>query len=439
MRTFLFILISGVLLAACNSSKTEDDGLVSVTVNEPIIMTATEFRNSVSVLPQGEKIETCGKLCFYNGFLYISETGKGIHIIDNRKPSAPQNVGYIELPGNVDIAVKNELLYADALVDLVWFDVSDPAKPTLKGRLENIFPNVYPVCGNDNPIDYSMIYDENGARKEGVVTGWNAVQRRVTPEEAEKLSGKYLTGVDFETIDIANYRTMDAASSANQSSVGVNGSMSRFALYDKYLYTVVNSQMSVFDLTGDKPALVNQLYDGVFYEVETIFSYKNHLFLGMPSGMAIYSVEEPTKPEYCSWILHVYGCDPVVVDNDLAYVTVRSGNFCGQTIDELMVIDVKNVKEPKLIVSYSMTNPKGLGIDRETLFLCDDGLKVFKITDDPQKLIANELRHIKGMDGFDLIPYDNVLMMIADDGLYQYDYSNLNDLKPLSKIPIYEN
>ena len=84
-------------------------------------------------------------------------------------------------------------------------------------------------------------------------------------------------------------------------------------------------------------------------------------------------------------------------------------------------------------------NPKGLGIDNGTLFLCDDGLKVFKIGEDPQTLIANQILHKRGMDGYDLIPYENVLMMIADDGLYQYDYSNLQNIRELSVIPIRKN
>ncbi|MDR3058499.1 MAG: hypothetical protein LBU84_10220, partial [Prevotella sp.] len=117
------------------------------------------------------------------------------------------------------------------------------------------------------------------------------------------------------------------------------------------------------------------------------------------------------------------------------YVTVRSGNFCGQNSNELFIVDVSDVKHPKQIVSYSMTNPKGLGIDNGTLFLCDDGLKIFK-SDDPQKLMSNQLQHHKGMDGFDVIPSNNVLMMIADDGLYQYDYSDLKNIKQLSKLSI---
>jgi hypothetical protein len=157
--------------------------------------------------------------------------------------------------------------------------------------------------------------------------------------------------------------------------------------------------------------------------------------MGTPNGLLIYSVEDPLAPVKCSEILHVYGCDPVVVEDDLAYVTVHSGNLCGQNFDELILIDVSDVYEPKQLVSYAMQNPKGLGIDQGVLFLCDEGLKIFKITE-PQTLIANQLKHYTGMDGYDVIPFDNVLMMIADEGLYQYDYSDINDIKPLSFIPV---
>jgi hypothetical protein len=40
------------------------------------------------------------------------------------------------------------------------------------------------------------------------------------------------------------------------------------------------------------------------------------------------------------------------------------------------------------------------------------------------------------MDGFDVIPYNNVLMMIAEDGLYQYDYSDLSKINLLSTLEI---
>ncbi|MDR2472512.1 MAG: hypothetical protein LBD53_02955 [Tannerella sp.] len=421
MKKHVLLLIL-VVIVGCDSSWRN-----MVSVNEPVIMSETDFRNSVKVTTDGQNIKTCGKICLYNGYLFVSEPSIGIHIIDNRTPANPKNIGFIEIPGNADVAVHNDLLYADALIDLVWFDISNPAQPVLKGRLENVFPDVFPIAENNYACDYSQLYDNNGQRKDVIVTGWEVKKRYVA--ENDPLYNYYHA-------EIMN----DAAQKGGASPASsVNGSMSRFAFNDKYLYAVIKSQMQIFDVSGDKPTIAATVENGMFWEVETMFGYKDKMFLGMPSGMTIYDVKDPLKPEYCSMITHIYGCDPVVVDNDLAYVTIRSGNFCGQQANELFIVDVKDVYNPKQIVSYTMKNPKGLGIDSEkkTLFLCDDGLKVFKITDDPQQLISNGLEHIKGMDGFDLIAYDDVLMMIADDGLYQYDYSDVNKLKQLSKIKIY--
>ncbi|MDR1886546.1 MAG: hypothetical protein LBQ70_01400, partial [Prevotellaceae bacterium] len=226
-----------------------------------------------------------------------------------------------------------------------------------------------------------------------------------------------------------------ASEAANKSgsSTGVNGSMSRFVLYRDYLYAVINNRMVIVDLAGEQPEKIPEdVYVG---DVETIFSYKDNLFMGTPTGMLIYSVADPLKPAYVRGVWHVFGCDPVVVENDMAYVTIHSGNNCGQTNNDLIVYDVSDVSDPKHIVTYAMTSPKGLGIDNGTLFLCDDGLKVFDAAD-PQTLLANRLAHYSGMDGFDLIPFNNVLMMIADDGLYQYDYTDVRQIRLLSKLPI---
>ncbi|GHT69871.1 hypothetical protein AGMMS50239_37350 [Bacteroidia bacterium] len=418
MKRMFLLSVLASLLMACDYTYTEK---VSYQINEPVFMSEAAFRNSVKVTNEQRKISNYGKICFYNGYLFISESEVGIHILDNRNPSQPHNVGFIELLGNADIAVKDNKLYADSYIDLVWFNISDPANPKLEGRLENAFPEAFPVVENGYGCDYSMIYNEDGKKKSGIVVGW-ALKHRV--EDIEKRSGGWW-GSEKEGYAV------NSPSGGSMSS-GVNGSMSRFTLYDKYLYAVINYQMCIFDLSESRPVNKGSLVVG---NVETIFSYKDNLFLGMPTGMSIYSVKDPLNPERCSTIWHVLGCDPVVVDNDLAYVTVHSGNFCGQNNDELFIVDVRDVYHPSQLVSYKMTNPKGLGIDNGLLFLCDDGLKVFRIGE-PQTLIANQILHKKGMDGFDLIPYENVLMMIADDGLYQYDYSNLNNIRELSVIQI---
>lgn len=414
---YLFFMSVICMLYGCNDDMKVKE-TITFTVNKPILMSADAFRSSVKVKTQPEEITQQGKICFYEGYLYISEPGKGIHIIDNRNPSSPSPVGFIELIGNADVAIRNNMLYADSYVDLVWFDITNPALPVLKNRLENVFPYAFPPV-EEGTIDYPMC--ETAAANSQIVVGWTQVEESYTYEY-------------YKDQIMYNDAMTNSSGNSSGSSTGVNGSMSRFGFYQHYLYVVLNNQMSVFDLSGDKPVkAVDNI--GIGSNVETIFSYKDYMFMGTPTGMLIYSVADPLKPEYQSMMWHVYGCDPVVVEDDIAYVTVHAGNNCGQNFNELIILDVKDVKNPQPIVSYTMTKPKGLGIDNGTLFLCDDGLKIYNASD-PQTLMANRLAHYSGMEGYDVIPHDNVLMMIADDGIYQYDYSNLKEIKQLSKLAV---
>ncbi|WP_278623202.1 hypothetical protein [Parabacteroides gordonii] len=413
----LFCVSLICLLCGCNDDMKVKE-TITYTVNKPVLMSADVFRSSVKVTTQPEEITQKGKICFYEGYLYISEPGKGIHIIDNRNPASPASVGFIELIGNADVAIRNNILYADSYIDLVGFDISNPALPVLKSRLENVFPQSYP------PIEEGYIDSElcNLAATNGnIVVGWT--------QEEETHTLEY-----YKNEQVYNDAMTNSSGGSSGGSTGVNGSMSRFGLYKDYLYVVLNDYMSIFNLAGDEPEkAVENMYIGG--SVETIFSYKDCMFMGTPTGMMIYSVADPLKPEYQSMMWHVYGCDPVVVENDIAYVTVHSGNNCGQNFNELIILNVKDVKNPQPIVSYTMTKPKGLGVDNGTLFLCDDGLKIYN-AEDPQTLMANRLAHYSGMEGYDVIPHDNVLMMIADDGIYQYDYSNLKEIKQLSKLAV---
>jgi len=419
MKKLLFSFLIGatcLLFNACENSMTE---VYSYKINEPVFMDLAEFRSSVNVTQQPVEISQQGKMCFYNGYLYISESGKGIHIIDNRNPAKPQNVGFVELLGNADLAIRNNLLYADAFIDLVWFDINNPAKPALKGRLENVFPESLPITPNDYGCDWAQVYSED--KPKGIVVGWKLVKRTEKIEEYYQVGRwGYLYGAEKVTSD------------ASRMTNGVTGSMARFGLYGDYMYAIINDMLTIFDLSGDTPKKAVESL-GIWRNVETIFNYEDKLFMGTPTGMLIYSVEDPLTPKYRSFISHVWGCDPVVVENDIAYVTVHAGNNCGQNFNELIIIDVKNVDSPQPIATYTMTKPKGLGIDNGTLFVCDEGLKIFDATD-PLTLMGKRLAHYSGMEGYDVIPFNNVLMMIAEDGIYQYDYSDLNKIKRLSKI-----
>jgi hypothetical protein len=175
----------------------------------------------------------------------------------------------------------------------------------------------------------------------------------------------------------------------------------------------------------------------IAWDIETIFPHEGKLFFGAQSGMYIFGLDDPEKPTQISRYAHVRSCDPVVVEGDLAYVTLRSGTTCQGFTNQLEVIDIKDLTNPVLLKIYPMTNPHGLGIDNKNLFICDgdDGLKIYDATDH-LKISDNQLAHYKNINTYDVIPYNNVAIMTGKDGIYQFDYSNPKDIKLLSKVTI---
>jgi hypothetical protein len=235
---------------------------------------------------------------------------------------------------------------------------------------------------------------------------------------------------------------MAMSSFAPESSVpmvqtGIGGSMARFTIMKDHLYSIDNSNMMVFDISNlDNPVPGAKLNIG--WGIETIFPYKDNLFIGTQTGMIIYDNSDPDFPTHLSTFSHIMSCDPVVVENDIAYVTLRSGTDCRNNFtNQLDVIDVSNLKNPVLLKTYPMTNPHGLGIDNGVLFICEGtaGLKVFDATDINQ-ISSHLLAYFGDIHAYDVIPYNNNLIMIGESGLYQFDYSDKENIKFISMIPI---
>jgi hypothetical protein len=151
--------------------------------------------------------------------------------------------------------------------------------------------------------------------------------------------------------------------------------------------------------------------------------------------MLIFDVSNPDAPVQQGVFEHVRSCDPVIADDNYAYVTLHAGSACGENLNRLEVLDINDITQPQLFKTYDLTNPHGLSKDENILFICDgdDGLKIFDAID-----VSNirQLQRIKLSETFDVICYNKIAIVSAKDGLYQYDYSNVNDVKLLSKIVI---
>src|ERR1700754_1418513 len=125
-------------------------------------------------------------------------------------------------------------------------------------------------------------------------------------------------------IGIACEKAGSSDSMADSPQGGKGGSLARFAINGNYLYMVDRHSITVVDITDPaNPAHLGAVFAG--FDIETIFSYKNKLYLGSQSGMYIFSLSDPTKPVKESEIMHFRACDPVVSNDSVSYVTLRSG------------------------------------------------------------------------------------------------------------------
>lgn len=222
----------------------------------------------------------------------------------------------------------------------------------------------------------------------------------------------------------------DGANFDSSESGGQGGSLARFAIKGDYLYTVDHSNLNVFDIA--QPAAPKHLQKQyVDFGIQTIYPFGDKLYLGSQFGMYTYDISDPSQPQFISNFTHIYSCDPVVVDGEFAYVTLSTESWCGRNTNELLILDITEPEYVKEVAIYNMHNPKGLGIDGDTLFLCDEGLKVYDVSNPKQIQLLQQF----SIRALDVIPYDERLLVIGPDGLKQYDYSG-EGITLLSEIPI---
>ena len=362
-----------------------------------------------------KEIEEPGKIYIKDNYIFLNDIDKGIHVIDYTNPSSPQNIAFIDIPGNMDIAVKENILYADQYADLVAIDISNPTNVKLVKTIEGTFPER--KWGNGFSI----------YRGDDVVVSWNK-KDTVVVGDCERSS------MLFESRSDVFFLSSVAGSNKSASPIGTGGSMARFTIVNDYLYTVDRHSLNCFSISdAANPDKKNQIWAG--WDIETIYPFKNTLFMGSMGGMFIYDITNPTAPVKKSEFIHARACDPVVADDQYAFVTLRAGTNCGPAQNELLVIDVKNLEAPSLLKKYSMTGPAGLSRDNDLLFICDgkSGLKTYRATD-----VHNlQLLHtVSNIEPYDVIAMNETALVVAADGLYQFDYSNPSALNLLSKITV---
>ncbi len=225
----------------------------------------------------------------------------------------------------------------------------------------------------------------------------------------------------------------DGSMSSDSDSVGQGGSMTRFAIQGNRMYVVNRTSLLTYNITDDHFQLIGQ--QNVGFRIETIFAKGEYLYLGAGDGMYIYSVINPDEPDFIFKYSHVVSCDPVVVQGNRAYVTLSRGSGCNFGNNALEIIDITDPYQPTLLANYPLTNPRGLSIDGNLLFICEAeyGWKIFDITNELNVKLVGDYSNI---DAFDIIARAGTATITGKDGIFQYAYDLSGHAELIGSIPV---
>ncbi len=413
-QTIAALLLVVTLLPGCLKDKVTR----TFRIYTPVYKTTDEVRANIKS-NSSQNISQPGKLFIRGNYIFLNEVDKGVHIIDNSNPSSPKNAAFIDIPGNMDLAVKGNMLYADLYSDLVTIDITDP----MNSQVKSIIPNAFPERRYANGFM---------ADPTKIIVDW--VKKDTTVREADtEVYRPWGCANCMMVFNMASY----SASPQAASPFGLGGSMARFSIVGNSLYTVNVADLSVYSIkTPEKPKFENRLSVGT--GIETIYPFKDNLFIGSMSGMFIYDISNESFPVKMGQFSHLTACDPVIADDNYAFVTLSSGARCSNASNQLDVLDISTLTAPSLVKTYPMTNPKGLSKDGDKLFICDgtDGLKIFDASNVKDIKLTN---HVTGFESYDVIAYNNLAIVVTKNGLLQYDYSNIKELRLLSKVSWIDN
>lgn len=421
---FLIYIIITVVLFGCDKDNNNQEW-ADVTYMLPIYESTSTLADQISI--EDPQVQTSlGKIITYGDLIFINQPMEGVHVVDNSDPSNPVNHSFINIPGNLDLAIVDNHLYADMFSALVVFNLSDIQSPKFleEFTVEDVFYyDAYWNFPEEVWAEPFVRFEEYADTSKGIVVGWETEVRRervddVYPEYAVMDGG---VGIAASEDDVP-------------SNTSTAGSMTRFLPIDGYLYTINFNELVLFQLASDyKPNPWIQLDTQT--QAETLFQLNDLLFVGSVNGMLMYDVEDASDPTYINRIEHMRSCDPVVADFEYAYVTLRGGTNCFTDVNELQIIDIQTPENLQVVSRKSMFNPHGLAIYGNHLLICDGsaGIKVLDVANKTQPEIVTN--YPIGF-AYDVIIDYPTAMVVGEEMLFQYDVTNLPELTLLSQTPI---
>jgi hypothetical protein len=167
MKYLSFFVLTILLFINCNIYDREEPDLI-VSGYQPVYGEIS-WTNTIK-LSDTMAISDPGRIVYLSPYLFITENGSGVHVINNANPENPVKEAFIQIPFNRDIAVQNNIIYADNDRDLVSFKYYSKDSIRLIAREKDVFDRVSGL-----PEDYRG-YFECIDESKGKVIGWIEAQ-----------------------------------------------------------------------------------------------------------------------------------------------------------------------------------------------------------------------------------------------------------------------
>ena len=153
----LLIYFSFIFLMDCNFRNDPPKKVMVV----PIYLSYSELRSPL-VIDHSKTLNKSGKIYLYKDYLFVNEPNQGIHVFNNVDNTNPISLGFITIPGNIDISIKDDILYADSFIDLLAIDISNINDVKITKRIKNAFRyNAYQMI-DGNSFEIIKIDIEKG-------------------------------------------------------------------------------------------------------------------------------------------------------------------------------------------------------------------------------------------------------------------------------------
>ncbi len=415
LYSFLIIICLSITLYSCGDTCTEIGEFVRY---EPVFIDQETYERDVS-LEEAREVVNPGVIARYGDYLFINEYNAGIHIINNKNPEAPTIEGFLQINNNKHFAIKDGIVLANRYGDLVAVDIKNTNSAKEVSRITNVFP------------------DEAQSTDEGIISHYIRTSEREKRSCDDNFRGTWWEDNSdiFVSTEVINSDVMTNSERAIITNQGtsVSSSAARFTIAKNTLYVLNSNLLEIFNIhDAASPVRENSVDAG--WGSETLFPLNDFLFVGANSGMTIFDLQNPTSPNRLSTFQHANACDPVVANEQNAFVTLRSGNACAGFTNQLEVINIENIRNPIRTATFNLRNPRGLTLMGNHLIVCDgeDGVVIFNIENEDNPFIVSRFSEEHAND---VLPVSATVAVVSgENGIFELDLSDIEKPSLLSVI-----